>query len=175
MIHGKDSMNWKFGNNINTDLITPGRYNITTDPHELANIAFIEHRPEFSKKVKRGDFVIGGENFGCGSSRETAVTALKYCGIKAILAKSFARIFYRNCLNLGLLAIATDTSDIDDGDVIQIIIGDRHNNPLLINKTKKIKTLITIPPMMIRLHKEGGIIPYLQKNGLKSLSDIGNF
>ena len=79
-------MNWIFDNNINTDLITPGRYNITTDPQELAKITFIEHRPEFAKNVAKGDFIIAGNNFGCGSSRETAVTALKTCGIKAIIA-----------------------------------------------------------------------------------------
>ena len=98
-------MNWIFGNNINTDLITPGRYNITTDAQELAKIVFIEYRPEFVKTVKKGDLIIAGNNFGCGSSRETAVTALKACGIKTIIAKSFARIFYRNCIDQGLLAI----------------------------------------------------------------------
>ncbi|MFA6908252.1 MAG: 3-isopropylmalate dehydratase, partial [Candidatus Micrarchaeia archaeon] len=71
---------WKFGNSINTDLITPGRYNITTDKRELAKVAFIEHRPEFAREVKKGDFIVAGRNFGCGSSRETAVTALLECG-----------------------------------------------------------------------------------------------
>src|SRR3989344_2029312 len=103
-------MNWIFGNNINTDLITPGRFNITTNPQELARVAFIEHRPEFAKQVKSGDFVIAGHNFGCGSSRETAVTALKYSKIKAVVAQSFARIFYRNALNQGLLVSATNTN-----------------------------------------------------------------
>jgi len=109
-------MNWKFGDNINTDLITPGRYNITTDPMELAQIAFIEYRPEFKTKVKSGDFILAGENFGCGSSRETAVIALKYCGIKAIFAKSFARIFYRNCMNIGFLVVTLDTDNIGEKD-----------------------------------------------------------
>lgn len=98
-------MKWVFGDNINTDLITPGRYNITTDAKELGKIAFIEYRPEFAKKVKKGDVIIAGKNFGCGSSRETAVTALKACGISKIIAKSFARIFYRNCMNQGVLAV----------------------------------------------------------------------
>src|SRR3989338_1114920 len=111
-------MNWIFGDNINTDLITPGRYNITTDPVEMAKIAFIEYRPEFAKKVRQDDFLIAGSNFGCGSSRETAAIALKYCGLKAIIAKSFARIFYRNCLNQGFLAICADISGIKAKDVL---------------------------------------------------------
>ncbi len=164
-------MNWKFGDDINTDLITPGRYNITTDPHELAKIAFVEYRPEFAKKVKKGDFIVGGENFGCGSSRETAVTALKYCGIATILAKSYARIFYRNCLNLGLLAINVDTDSIAENDVLHLDI----KNRLLINKTKKTSRKIVIPPMMIKLYNEGGIIAYLKKNGLNSLSHLEAF
>ncbi len=165
-------MNWIFGNNINTDLITPGRYNITTDPHELAKITFIEHRPEFSKKVKPGDFVIGGENFGCGSSRETAVTALKYCGIQAILAKSFARIFYRNCMNAGLLALVVDTSGIEEKDSLELDMQANQDLPRLVNKTKKTKQEIVIPKMMLKLYCSGGIIPYIQKSGLNSLSTL---
>lgn len=165
-------MNWKFGDNINTDLITPGRYNITTDPKELAKIAFIEHRPDFAKKVKKGDFVIGGGNFGCGSSRETAVTALKHCGIKAILAKSFARIFYRNCMNAGLLALTVDTKSIDETDHLSLEILTDKDSSSLINTTKKTKANIIIPHMMLKLYKSGGIIPYIQKNGLNSLSQL---
>ncbi|PIP63356.1 3-isopropylmalate dehydratase [Candidatus Roizmanbacteria bacterium CG_4_9_14_3_um_filter_33_18] len=146
-------MNWIFGNNINTDLITPGRYNITTDAKELAKIAFIEHRPNFAKTVKKDDFIIAGNNFGCGSSRETAVTALKACGIKAIIAKSFARIFYRNCINQGLLAIVGETKNIGPNDKIKIDIKN-------------------VPPLMTKLYETGGIIPYLKKNGLDSLKKL---
>ena len=81
-------MNWKFGDNINTDLITPGRYNITTDPEELARVCFIEYRPEFRQRVQSGDFVVAGHNFGCGSSRETAAVALKHSNLRAVIAKS---------------------------------------------------------------------------------------
>lgn len=165
-------MNWKFGDNINTDLITPGRYNITTDPKELAKIAFIEHRVEFAKQVKKGDFVIAGKNFGCGSSRETAVTALKYSGIRAIIAKSYARIFYRNCMNAGLLALIADTSKIDEGEVLELNIRANQDSPLLQNRTKKTSEEIIIPPMMMKLYKSGGIIPYIQKNGLQSISQL---
>lgn len=164
-------MNWIFGDNINTDLITPGRYNITTDPQKLASIAFIEYRPEFAKKVRVGDFLVAGENFGCGSSRETAAVALKYSGIKAILAKSFARIFYRNSLNIGLLLINFNTGGIGENDRLFLDM----NNKILMNKTKKWEKNIIIPPVMLRLYSAGGIIPYLQKNGLKSLSDLTKF
>jgi len=161
-------MNWIFGNNINTDLITPGRYNITTDSKELAKIVFIEHRPEFAKMVKKGDFIIAGNNFGCGSSRETAVTALKACGIKAIIAKSFARIFYRNCIDQGLFAIVVDTQHIGVKDELTINI----NKQLVFNVTQQNEIKAIIPPLMIKLHETGGIIPYLKKNGLKSLKKL---
>lgn len=161
-------MNWIFGDNINTDLITPGRFNITTDPAELAKIAFIEYRPEFAKNVKKGDFLIAGNNFGCGSSRETAAISLKHVGLRAIIAPSFARIFYRNCLNIGLLAISADTRGIGEYDTLILDIA----NSALINKTKRKTVRIEIPVMMRTLHKEGGIIPYLKKRGLDSLEKL---
>jgi len=161
-------MNWIFGDNINTDLITPGRYNITTDPKELAKIAFIEHRPEFAKKVKLNDFVIGGKNFGCGSSRETAVTALSACGIKAIIAKSYARIFYRNCMNQGMLAIIANTDNIEEQDKLEWDFKRQE----IINQTKNTHLTAIMPTLMMKLYKEGGIIAYLQKNGLNSVGKL---
>ncbi len=164
-------MNWKFGDNINTDLITPGRYNITTDPKELARAAFIEYRPEFAQKVKPGDFVLAGENFGCGSSRETATISLKHCGIRAVVAKSFARIFYRNAINLGLLCVIADTDTIAEDDELEL----DPEQQLLRNKTKGTQQRVKVPPMMLRLYQEGGIIPYLKKNGLSALADLESF
>lgn len=164
-------MNWLFGDNINTDLITPGRYNITTDPVKLASIAFIEYCPEFHRNVKKGDFIVAGENFGCGSSRETAVISLKHCHVSAVLAKSFARIFYRNSLNIGLLLVNVDTERIKKHDRLILDI----ENQTLTNETREIIEKITIPAMMLRLNREGGIIPYLQKHGLDSLSDLERF
>jgi len=163
-------MNWIFGNNINTDLITPGRYNITTDPKELAKITFIEYLPEFSKQVQKGDIIIAGNNFGCGSSRETAVTALKVCGIRAIIAKSFARIFYRNCINQGLYAIIADTKNVDKND--QLVINAEKN--IIDNKTKNTKIKAIIPTLMIKLHKTGGIISYIQKHGIRNYQNLVN-
>ena len=92
---------WKFGDDINTDVITPGRFNLTTDLKELADCCFCETRPDF--KPQNGDIIIAGSNFGCGSSRESAALAIKAAGIKAVVAKSFARIFYRNAVNNGNL------------------------------------------------------------------------
>ncbi len=161
-------MNWIFGDNINTDLITPGRYNVTTDATELARIVFIEYRPDFAKKVKKNDFVIAGNNFGCGSSRETAVLALQTCQIKAIIAKSFARIFYRNCMNLGLLAIIADITGIDKDD--QLIIDLRGQQIKNITKNKIIEAVI--PKLTIKLHQEKGIIAYIQKYGLTNLNQL---
>ncbi|PIR58633.1 MAG: 3-isopropylmalate dehydratase [Candidatus Pacebacteria bacterium CG10_big_fil_rev_8_21_14_0_10_56_10] len=161
-------MNWIFGDNINTDLITPGRYNITTNPQELSEIAFIEHRPEFSKQVKKGDFITAGNNFGSGSSRETAVIALKQSGIKAIFARSFARIFYRNALNQGLLTIATKVSDVKQDDVLELDL----TRKILINKTQHTQTKLEIPALLLKLHRAGGIVKYLNKHGLNSIESL---
>jgi 3-isopropylmalate/(R)-2-methylmalate dehydratase small subunit len=164
-------MNWKFGNNINTDLITPGRYNITTDPKELAKACFIEYRPEFRQEVRPGDFVVAGENFGCGSSRETAAVALKHSGIQAVLAKSYARIFFRNSINLGLLCVVTNTDLIDETDQLELNVEAQK----LTNRTKGQEMEVEIPNMMLRLYREGGIIEYLKRNGLSALGNLEKF
>ena len=112
---------WKFGNDVNTDLITPGRYTITTDKTKLGKIAFIEYRLEFAKEVKTGDIIVAGKNFGCGSSREHAPVAIKAAGVSAVIAESFARIFFRNAINIGLpLFVCEEVGRIDDGDLVEI-------------------------------------------------------
>lgn len=93
---------WTFGENMNTDEIIPGRFNITIDPKELAKHVFCEVKPEFAKAVRPGDVVVGGPNFGCGSSREHAPIAIKGAGVQCVIAASFARIFFRNAINIGL-------------------------------------------------------------------------
>lgn len=163
-------MNWIFGDNINTDLITPGRFNITTDSKELAKVVFIEHRPEFVKQVKKGDIIIAGNNFGCGSSRETAPMALYACGINIIIARSFGRIFYRNAMNQGIMVIMAETKDITEQDKI---ILDIENQLIIINPStdgKKIKAVI--PPLVTKLHASGGMVAYLKKNGLRSIERL---
>lgn len=160
---------WKFGNSINTDLITPGRYNITTDPKELAKIAFIEHCPEFSKQVQKGDIIVAGRNFGCGSSRETAVTALRECGVAAIIAPSFARIFYRNSINQGLLLIVADESfvkSIEETHQLEI------TNGKITNLATGKSTSASVSPMLLSLAKYGGILEFLKKHKIEELEQL---
>ncbi len=155
---------WKFGDNINTDLITPGRYNLTTDEKQLAKVAFIEYRPEFAKNVKKGDVIVAGENFGCGSSRETAALALKACGIKAIIAKSFSRIFFRNAINIGLpVIICKDADKIEEGDEIEIDF----EKGLIKNLTKRI-TLKSepYPKFVVEIIQNGGLINFVRERWL---------
>jgi len=160
---------WKFGNSINTDLITPGRYNITTDKRELAKIAFIEHRPEFSKQVQPGDIIVAGRNFGCGSSRETAVTALKECGIAAIIAPSFARIFYRNAINQGLVLIVADekfTSAVEEGHQLEI------KDKQIVNLTTGSSTSAVVSQMLLTLKEYGGILEFLKKHDITEFEKL---
>ncbi len=161
-------MNWKFGDNINTDLITPGRYNISADPKELAKIVFIEIMPEFGEKVKQGDFIVAGRNFGCGSSRETAAAALKNTGISAIIAKSFARIFYRNCINLGLLLVIADTGGISETDELKLDA----DKCELANVSTGAKQKVEIPQLMRKMHACGGMINFINKHGKNFHAEI---
>ena len=157
---------WKFSDSINTDLITPGRYNMTTDKAELGRIAFIEHRPEYAQGVRPGDFVVAGRNFGCGSSRETAVYALKANGISAIVAKSYACIFYRNCINNGVMALVAPAEFVEaalDGDDLSIEGG------RLVNRTRNRSVPVSLPPLMIRLREFGGILNFLKTHKIEEL------
>ena len=160
---------WKFGNSINTDLITPGRYNITTDKKELARVAFIEHRPEFAREVKKGDFIVAGRNFGCGSSRETAVTALLECGVAAIIAPSFARIFYRNAINNGLLLVTVDEAFIS-------VVEESHQLALqgssVKNLTTGASTAAGVSPMLLALQKHGGLLTFLKTHKIDELEQV---
>lgn len=113
---------WKFGNNVNTDEIIPARYLNTTDPNELAKHCMEDADPDFMKKIKQGDAIVAGENFGCGSSREHAPIAIKAAGISCVIAKSFARIFFRNAINIGLLIFECPEAaeHIKEGDDIEV-------------------------------------------------------
>jgi len=158
---------WKFGDDINTDVITPGRYTVTTDKKRLGQIAFIEYRPEFVKQVKEGDVIVAGNNFGCGSSREHSPVAIKAAGVSAVVAKSFARIFFRNAINIGLpLFICQDTEKIDDGDAVEIDfktgeIRDKTNGSVL-----KVKPL---PPFMRKIVDRGGLVEFLRSDGYENI------
>jgi 3-isopropylmalate/(R)-2-methylmalate dehydratase small subunit len=154
---------WKFGDDINTDVITPGRYTVTTDRKRLGEIAFIEYRPEFAKNVKEGDVIVAGNNFGCGSSREHSPVAIKAAGVSAVVAKSFARIFFRNAINIGLpLFVCEETDKIDDGDTIEIDfktgdIRDRTKGTVL-----KVKPL---PAFIQKIVDRGGLVEFLRSDG----------
>jgi 3-isopropylmalate/(R)-2-methylmalate dehydratase small subunit len=152
---------WKFGDNIDTDVIIPARYLNTSDPHELAKHVMEDVDPEFSKKVQPGDIMIGGWNFGSGSSREHAPIALKAAGISAVIAKSFARIFYRNSFNMGLPIFELFESDeINEGDLIKIDLdsGEIHNF-----ETGKTYKFTPIPEFMQELIASGGLINYAKE------------
>jgi len=154
---------WKFGNDVNTDLITPGRYTITTDKSRLGSIVFIEHRPEFAKEVKAGDIIVAGKNFGCGSSREHAPVAIKAAGVSAVIVKSFARIFFRNAINIGLpVLICEETDKIDDGDSVEINFktGEIHD------KTKNIViNAKPLPKFAQKIVEKGGLVNFLRSEG----------
>lgn len=156
---------WKFGDNIDTDIIIAARYLNTSDPKILATHVMEDNDKDFSKKVKNGDIIVAGENFGCGSSREHAPIALKAAGIGAIIAKSFARIFYRNSFNTGLLILECKQSDkIDENNELQIDI----NSGVITNLTKNEKYKFEpIPEFMQELLKSGGLINYAKENILR--------
>ena len=154
---------WKFGDDINTDVITPGRYTVTLDKSRLGEIAFIEYRPEFAKEVKQGDIVVAGRNFGCGSSREHSPVALKAAGVGAVVAKSFARIFFRNSINIGLpILICADTDMIDDGDELELDI--RTGLIRDVTKGKEIQAE-PLPDFIMKIVLQGGLVPFLRDEG----------
>lgn len=154
---------WKFGDDINTDVITPGRYTVTTDRKRLGEIAFIEYRPEFAKEVQEGDVIVAGNNFGCGSSREHSPVAIKAAGVSAVIAKTFARIFFRNAINIGLpLFVCEDADKIDDGDIIELNIktGEVHDKTKgLVLKAKP------LPEFMQKIVEKGGLVNFLRSDG----------
>ena len=149
---------WKFGDNIDTDLIIAARYLNSSDPKHLAQYAMEDADPDFVNKVNVGDVIVAGENFGCGSSREHAPIALKAVGVSAIIAKSFARIFYRNAFNMGLPIFELPQADeIAEGDTIMI---DMENGQINDITTGKSYTFTAIPPFMQELIAAGGLINY---------------
>jgi 3-isopropylmalate/(R)-2-methylmalate dehydratase small subunit len=157
---------WKFGSDVDTDAIIPARYLNQSDPKELAKHVMEEERPDFLRKLKKGDILLADKNFGCGSSREHAPLALKTAGVSCIIAKSFARIFYRNSLNLGLpLLESPEASEgIKDGDRVRANLATGEIVNLTQNKKFRANP---IPTFMQDLLKDGGLILHLRKRGLK--------
>ena len=157
---------WKFGSDVDTDAIIPARYLNQSDPKELAKHVMEEERPDFLREVKKGDILLADRNFGCGSSREHAPLALKAAGVSCIIARTFARIFYRNSLNLGLpLLESPEASEgIKDGDRVRINLATGE----IFNLTQNMKFRANpVPAFMQDLLKDGGLIAHLRKKGIK--------
>ena len=158
---------WKFGDNIDTDLIIAARYLNTSDPHELAKHVMEDADPEFVKKLNPGDIIVAGENFGCGSSREHAPIALKAAGVSAVVAKSFARIFYRNAFNMGLPIFELKESDeINEGDLIKI---DLQKGEIEDIDKKATFSFSPIPPFMQELIAAGGLMNYAKEKMMEAV------
>ncbi|MDD1752583.1 MAG: 3-isopropylmalate dehydratase small subunit [Methanotrichaceae archaeon] len=152
---------WKFGDDIDTDAIIPGRYLVINDPQELAKHLFEGIRPDMATHVNQGDIVVAGENFGCGSSREHAPLALKGAGISAIIAKSFARIFFRNAINTGLpLFICSEIARISDGDSLEIDMGRGVIHNLANDDFYKTTPL---PTFLMSIVEAGGLVEYTKR------------
>ncbi len=152
---------WTFGDNIDTDLIIAARYLNTSVPEELAKYVMEDADPSFKDKVKKGDIIVAGENFGCGSSREHAPIALKAAGVSAVVAKSFARIFYRNSFNMGLPIFELDESEqIKEGDNIVV---DMNKGTIKSQINKKTYRFTPIPEFMQELVNCGGLMNYAKK------------
>jgi len=159
---------WTFGENMNTDEIIPGRYNITIDPLELAKNVFCEVKPEYATNVKPGDIIVGGQNFGCGSSREHAPIAIKGSQAKCIIAPSFARIFFRNAINIGLpiLECPEAVADITEGDEVDVDLA----NGKISNKTKDhTYQARPLPDFVLKIADAGGIVNFLKKHNIEEL------
>ena len=157
---------WIFGDNVNTDIIIPFRFKSrTNDPYEMAKYAMYGYDPDFHKKISNGDVIVAGQNFGGGSSREQAPVALKYAGISAVIAQSFARIFYRNSFTIGLPALEIPDikkGNVDQGDELSIDISKFTVQNLKRGKTFQAKT---VPKFMQQMLVEGGLVQYYKKYG----------
>ena len=153
---------WKFGDDIDTDAIIPARYLISTDPQFLAAHCMEDADAEFPVKVKTGDIIVAGKNFGCGSSREHAPVAIKGAGVGCVIAHSFARIFYRNAFNMGLPILESPeaAAAIATGDEVEVDL----DQGLIVNRTRQQRyTAQPVPPFMQELLQSGGLMNYVQK------------
>lgn len=154
---------WKFGNDVDTDAIIPGKYLRTTDMQIFADHAMEGIDPDFAKNVQKGDVIVAGDNFGCGSSREQAPLALKYAGVSCIIAKYFARIFFRNAINIGLLIIEADV-EAEDGDLIEVDLdrGVVRVNPKDGSAVREYPTG-RLPDFLLDILNDGGLVEHRKK------------
>jgi 3-isopropylmalate dehydratase small subunit len=153
---------WKFGDNVDTDAIIPARYLNTSDPAELAKHCMEDADPSFPSKLKKGDIIVAGANFGCGSSREHAPIAIKAAGVACVIAKSFARIFYRNAFNMGLpiLECPEVFDSLNEGDEVSVFL---QNGEITISKNGRKLKAQPVPDFMQSLLNAGGLMNYVKK------------
>ncbi|MCH7804805.1 MAG: 3-isopropylmalate dehydratase [Acidobacteria bacterium] len=151
-----------YGDHVDTDQIIPGAYTKTLDVDELASHVFEYLDTDFRTRMTSGDFVVAGEDFGCGSSREQAPLALKAAGVAAVVASSFARIFYRNAINIGLPVVEIGPHDIENGSELEI---DLEAGALTDRTAQRTYPVTKIPAVMLDILREGGLVPYLKKHG----------
>jgi len=153
---------WKFGDDVNTDLIISGKHLDSYDPTHLASHAMEGANKDFASGVRQGDIIIAGANFGCGSSREQAVMALKHSGVEAVIARSFARIFYRNAINLGLtVVVSPNAADVfHDGDSVAL---DLPGHRLVSSTGNRPADLEPVPAHVKMILDEGGLVPFIKK------------
>ena len=159
---------WTFGENLNTDEIIPGRYNITIDPLELAKNVFCEIKPEYAPNVNPGDVIVGGQNFGCGSSREHAPIAIKGSQAKCVIAPSFARIFFRNAINIGLpiLECPEAVAGIAEGNEVDVNL----TSGQIVNRTTgQIFQARPLPDFVLKIADAGGIVNFLKTHEIEEL------
>lgn len=154
---------WKFGDNISTDHIAPGRYfHLRTNLPELAKHVLEDANADFASQMQPGDFVVGGRNFGLGSSREHAPTIIKLAGVSAVLAQSFARIFFRNSINVGLPVLEIDTDGIAQGDELEV---DLQAGEVRNITRGTILNFQPLPPVMVKILNDGGLVEHFKKYG----------
>jgi 3-isopropylmalate/(R)-2-methylmalate dehydratase small subunit len=160
---------WKFGENLNTDEIIPARYNITIDEKELAKSVFCEIRPDFAKGVQPGDVIVAGQNFGCGSSREHAPIAIRGSGAVCVIAPSYARIFFRNAINIGLpiLECPEAAAEIEEGNDVIVSIQAGTITDLTQGKTYQ---ALPLPPFVLQIAEAGGIVNFLKAHDFEDLA-----
>jgi 3-isopropylmalate/(R)-2-methylmalate dehydratase small subunit len=159
---------WKLHDNVNTDEIIPGRFNMTTDRAALAQHCLCEVRPDFAPQVQPGDVLVGGRNFGCGSSREHAPVAIQGCGVAAVVAPTYARIFYRNAVNIGLPVLTcAEAERIVDGDELEV-------DPVagtIVNRTRgETYRVDPLPPFIAQIADAGGILEFIRTYGWEGAS-----
>lgn len=160
---------WKFGDNLNTDEIMPARFNITIDEKELAAKAFCEIRPDYAPNVKPGDVVVAGWNFGCGSSREHAPVAIRGSKVACVIAGSYARIFFRNAINIGLPILESPEAaeEIQDGDNVEVDLG---AGRIINHSSGKQYQAKPLPDFVLKIAAAGGLVNFLKAHDIEELA-----